>query len=90
MNDKFEDFHNGHKQAEEHLKRANDMKARTFFFNKNGKRNETIHLLCELIAQSILALSERQNQIEKDNLHLLTKLEEIKAKDCLSAVRQAL
>mmetsp|Transcript_23403 Transcript_23403/g.31356 ORF Transcript_23403/g.31356 Transcript_23403/m.31356 type:complete len:91 (+) Transcript_23403:69-341(+) len=58
MNDKFEDFHKGNKQAEEHLKRANDAKSRTFYFNQN----------------------ERQSQIEKDNLNLLSKLEEIKKK----------
>lgn len=37
MNDKFEDFHKGNQQAEENLKRLNDQKARTFFFNKNCK-----------------------------------------------------
>ena len=37
MNDKFEDFHKQNKKAEEHLKRLNDQKSRTFFFNKNGK-----------------------------------------------------
>ena len=37
MNDKFEEFHKGNRQAEENLKRVNDQKARTFFFNKNCK-----------------------------------------------------
>lgn len=33
MSDKFEDFHKGNRSAEERLKRANDAKLRTFFFN---------------------------------------------------------
>jgi len=33
MNDKFEDFHKGNKDAEDRLKKANDAKMRTFFFN---------------------------------------------------------
>ena len=37
MNDKFEEFHKGNKQAEENLKRLNDQKTRSFFFNKNCK-----------------------------------------------------
>ena len=37
MNDKFEDFHKGNKEAEDNLKRLNDQKSRTFFFNKNCK-----------------------------------------------------
>ena len=37
MNDKFEEFHKGNRQAEENLKRVNDQKSRTFFFNKNCK-----------------------------------------------------
>lgn len=37
MNDKFEDFHNGNKRAEDNLKRLNDQKTRAFFFNKNQR-----------------------------------------------------
>ena len=37
MNDKFEEFHNGNRKAEETLKRLNDQKQKSFFFNKNGK-----------------------------------------------------
>ena len=33
MNDKLEEFHKGHRVAEENLKKANDAKSRTFFFN---------------------------------------------------------
>lgn len=40
MNDKLEEFHKGHRVAEENLKKANDAKSRTFFFNQNGKQNE--------------------------------------------------
>jgi len=37
MNDKFEEFHKNNKRAEENLKRINDQKSRTYFFQKNGK-----------------------------------------------------
>lgn len=33
MNDKLEEFHKGHRVAEENLKKANDAKSRTFSFN---------------------------------------------------------
>lgn len=40
MNDKFEDFHKQNKRAEEHMKRLNDQKSRTFFFNKNERESQ--------------------------------------------------
>ena len=51
MNDKFEDFHKGNKQAEDNLKRLNDQKSRTFFFNKNRKLEIvlTIRFVCGAI-----------------------------------------
>ena len=79
MNDKFEDFHKGNRTAEERLKRANDAKLRTFMFNQNGKWYETSNKMANFV-------SERQNQIEKDNLNLLAKLEVIKKKGTQPAV----
>ena len=42
MNDRLETFHKSHQMAEEQLKRSNDQKSRTFFFNKNGKYQDII------------------------------------------------
>ena len=78
MNDKFEDFHKQNKKAEEHLKRLNDQKSRTFFFNKNGK--SPIPSTPKPIHNRRNINLERESQIEKDNANLLSKLEEIKKK----------
>lgn len=52
MNDKFEEFHNGNKRAEDNLKRLNDQKTRTFFFNKNQRdsqiEKDNLNLLAKL------------------------------------------
>ena len=82
MNDKFEDFHKGNRTVEERLKRANEAKLRTFMFNQNGKYNESALIM------SYFFVAERQNQIEKDNLNLLAKLEVIKKKGTQPAVSQ--
>ena len=52
MTDKFEDFHKSNKKCEEHLKRLNDQKSRTFFFNNKERESQiekdNLNLLAKL------------------------------------------
>ena len=82
MNDKFEEFHRGNRQAEENLKRVNDQKSRTFFFNKNCKclawlSIESLKVTLDIVLQRGKYKSRKTISICSPNLRISKRMEQI-------------
>ena len=79
-----ESFHKGHRVIEDQMLKRNEQMHRTAIFNKSGKFSR----LCNRYPSTLsLVILERETRIEKDNLNLLQKLEDIKRKGTVSCLR---